>query len=151
MMFTKNQIALMGVVLMTALCGQVAVAKGQDVNGDGVVSKDELLQSREKNLDRRFDKLDTNHDGVLTQDELAGKRGIAKKADANGDGVITREEARAHMRQNADKYMAKRDTNHDGKLEADERPKRASRGIKSVKKQHRVKKVDMVNTTGNPM
>ena len=128
-----------GLVVLGLLAAQGVWAKGTDLNGDGVFSKDELLQARQKQLDKKFAKLDTNHDGQISMDELNGQRGgIAKKADVNKDGVITQAEARAHMNQSLDKYMQKKDVNADGKLDQNERkrlPKSATQSnSKSQKK-----------------
>jgi Ca2+-binding EF-hand superfamily protein len=108
---------------------QFASAKGStDINGDGLFSKDEIVQARQKQLDKKFTKLDTNQDGQITMDELNTKKrgvGIAKKADANKDGVITQAEARAYMSQSVDKYMQKKDLNGDGQLDQQERKRKA--------------------------
>ena len=111
-----------GLVVLGLLAAQGVWAKGTDLNGDGVFSKDELLQARQNQLDKKFAKLDTNHDGQISMDELNGQRGgIAKKADVNKDGVITKAEAQAYMNQSLDKYMQKKDVNADGKLDQNER------------------------------
>ena len=121
---------VLGVGIVVALLGmQSASAKGStDINGDGLFSKDEIVQARQKQLDKKFTKLDTNQDGQITMDELNTKKrgvGIAKKADANKDGVITQAEARAHMSQSVDKYMQKKDLNGDGQLDQQERKRKA--------------------------
>ena len=121
---------VLGVGIVVALLGmQSASAKGStDINGDGLFSKDEIVQARQKQLDKKFTKLDTNQDGQITMDELNTKKrgvGIAKKADVNKDGVITQAEARAHMSQSVDKYMQKKDLNGDGQLDQQERKRKA--------------------------
>ena len=121
---------VLGVGIVVALLGiQSASAKGStDMNGDGLFSKDEIVQARQKQLDKKFTKLDANQDGQITMDELNTKKrgvGIAKKADANKDGVITQAEARAHMSQSVDKYMQKKDQNGDGQLDQQERKRKA--------------------------
>ena len=121
---------VLGVGIVVALLGiQSASAKGStDMNGDGLFSKDEIVQARQKQLDKKFTKLDANQDGQITMDELNTKKrgvGIAKKADANKDGVITQAEARAHMSQSVDKYMQKKDLNGDGQLDQQERKRKA--------------------------
>ncbi len=122
-----------GLLLLGLLAAQGVWAKGTDVNGDGVFSKDELLQARQKQLDKKFTKLDTNQDGVISMDELKGQRGgVAKKADVNKDGVITQAEARAHMSQSLDRYMQKKDANSDGVLDQNER-KRQSKSAAAKK------------------
>ena len=125
-----------GLVVLGMLAAQGAWAKGTDLNGDGVFSKDELLQARQKQLDKKFVKLDANQDGQITMDELKGKRGgVAKKADVNKDGVITQAEAKAHMVQNLDKYMQKKDANNDGALDQNERKRQPKSGKKTTKTQ----------------
>ena len=121
---------VLGVGIVVALLGmQSASAKGStDINGDGLFSKDEIVQARQKQLDKKFTKLDTNQDGQITMDELNTKKrgvGIAKKADVNKDGVITQAEARAHMSQSVDKYMQQKDLNGDGQLDQQERKRKA--------------------------
>lgn len=118
------------------LLSHAVVAKGTDVNGDGIFSKDEVLQARQKQLDKKFVKLDQNQDGQITLNEMDGKRGgLAKKADVNKDGVITTAEAREHMNNNVDKYFAKKDANSDGVLDEKERKhKNASGKAKKAKK-----------------
>ena len=123
-----------GLVVLGMLAAQGAWAKGTDLNGDGVFSKGELLQARQKQLDKKFVKLDANQDGQITMDELKGKRGgVAKKADVNKDGVITQAEAKAHMVQNLDKYMQKKDANNDGALDQNERKRQPKSGKKTAK------------------
>ena len=73
--------------------------------------------------------------GQLTMDELKGKRGgVAKRADINKDGVITKEEARAHLSDNVDKYMQKKDLNGDGFVDKDERKRKVKSNSNSNKK-----------------
>ena len=122
------------------LLSHSVMAKGTDVNGDGVFSKDEVLQARQKQLDKKFVKFDQNQDGQITMNELEGKRGgLAKKADVNKDGVITTAEAREHMNKNVDKYFSKKDTNSDGVLDQQER-KRVKKAADAVKKPKKAKK-----------
>ena len=134
-----------GLVVLGLLAAQGVWAKGTDLNGDGVFSKDELLQARQKQLDKKFVKLDANQDGQITMDELKGKRGgVAKKADVNKDGVITQAEARAHMNQSLDKYMQKKDVNADGVLDQNERKRKPKSATQSNSKSQ--KKLNSTNT-----
>jgi Ca2+-binding EF-hand superfamily protein len=91
-----------------------------DANGDGVVTKDELLSDITKKMEsgmmspmggmqplsaddmasQIIDDLDTNGDGVLSADEIskAGKQAQnILGADANGDGVVTKDELSADI------------------------------------------------------
>jgi len=113
--------------------GQARQHPKLDANGDGVIDRAEAAKS--PRFAEMFDKLDANHDGKISADERPQRHGDRggrggpggqasgmAKLDANGDGVIDRAEAAKAPRlsQNFDKL----DTNHDGKLSADERPQR---------------------------
>jgi Ca2+-binding EF-hand superfamily protein len=77
-----------------------ALMMSADADGDGKVSRDELIASR----DQMFAKLDRNSDGVLdeadrrkTRPRIASMQTarideIKKDFDANGDGAVTKEE-----------------------------------------------------------
>ncbi|GLS39273.1 hypothetical protein GCM10010869_48700 [Mesorhizobium tianshanense] len=97
-----------------------------DVNGDGAISKDEMLAARE----RLFTKLDRNGDGVIDEKEIEGARdAIMDRADAaqarlgtrwrrmdgNGDGKVSEDEFRNRM-----PLFDLADRNGDGALSADE-------------------------------
>jgi Ca2+-binding EF-hand superfamily protein len=98
------------------------VLEALDVDHDGMLSSAEI-----KAAPQSLRKLDLNHDGQLTPDEIvprletAGAKpdDLVKQLmllDKNGDGVLTQDELPARMA-----GMFKRgDTNHDGKLTADE-------------------------------
>ena len=87
----------------------------------------------------RFDRMDTNHNGVLDATEIAAMQDLMRarmagrggaegpgmghghggmRADANGDGRISREEFLAQAGARFDRM----DTNHNGFIDADERP-----------------------------
>ena len=92
-----------------------------DVNGDGAVSKKEMLDEAEK----AFGLYDQDNDGELAPSELKG-RGIAKSTmggfiklhaeelDTNNDGTITQKE----MLDETAKLFDKSDKNRDGKVDA---------------------------------
>ncbi len=72
---TIASLAILGTVLIAspAVMAERGGEKGKppsfeeiDINGDGVISKDEAKGP----LERDFDKLDANGDGVLSMDEL---------------------------------------------------------------------------------
>jgi Ca2+-binding EF-hand superfamily protein len=97
-----------------------------DTNGDGAISKDEMLAARE----RMFTKLDRNGDGAIDEKEIEGARdAIMDRADAaqarlgnrwrrmdtNGDGKVSEDEFRNRM-----PLFDLADRNGDGTLSADE-------------------------------
>lgn len=118
-----------------------------DTNGDGFVSKDEFAAGRTS----MFSKLDANGDGVIDQAEIdkareawhqrANKpaqtegntqtqaqnkehRGFMARLDTNNDGKITAAEFAAA----GDQMFAKLDKNADGKIAKDEVPQHRKHG-----------------------
>lgn len=97
------------------------VLQALDLNGDGVLSPDEIQGASASLL-----KLDRNGDGQLTQDELMPQAADPKLTDdmaqrlmamdRNGDGVLTPDEVPTRMQP----MFQRGDTNHDGKLTRDE-------------------------------
>lgn len=100
--------------------GWEGFAERHDVNGDGLVTREELVQT----LDL-FDHLDTDGDGTLSEADFDARHTAmafgftARRADENGDDQVTAGEW--------DAWFAARDTNGDGVLTADDRPERAER------------------------
>lgn len=92
-----------------------------DMNGDGAVTKKEMLDEAEK----AFGLYDQDSDSKLASSELKGK-GMAKTAmggfiklhagelDSNGDGTITKQE----MLEETGRLFDKSDKNKDGKVDA---------------------------------
>lgn len=115
-----------------ALAGDAGDMPGQrilqriDTNGDGAISKDEIMAARE----RIFKRLDRNGDGVIDEKEIETARqaiedraGAAearlgtrwRRMDRNGDGKVTEDEFQAST-----PLFDLADRNGDGKLSADE-------------------------------
>jgi hypothetical protein len=98
-------------------------AKELDTDGDGIVSREEMIAEVEK----AFAGYDRNQDDKLTADEYGGPGGVrsamggfvkqhARELDADIDGVITREE----LQSVALRMFDKADPNRDGKLAPNE-------------------------------
>jgi hypothetical protein len=94
-----------------------------DSDGDGVVTRDEAAAD----ADRRFAAMDTNHDGKLTRDERRAWREQrrAPMPRDGGDGARggrrDHDQTQAEFRDRALKRFDRIDTNHDGRIDANER------------------------------
>lgn len=100
-----------------------------DADGDGVVTRDEAAAD----ADRRFAAMDTNHDGKLTRDERRAWREQRRapppprdgRGDGDGDGARRHrrdaDQTQAEFRDRALKRFDRIDTNHDGRIDANER------------------------------
>lgn len=88
-------------------------AERHDVNGDGQVTEEELIQTMDA-----FDRLDANGDGVVTEADFQAHHAamvfafIAHRADADDDGDLTAAEL--------DAWFTERDGNRDGRLDAED-------------------------------
>jgi hypothetical protein len=95
--------------------GWEGFAEQHDVNGDGQVTREELVQT----LDL-FDHLDSDGDGALSEADFDARHTAmafgftARRADDNGDDQVTAAEW--------DAWFAERDANGDGMLTEDEVP-----------------------------
>ena len=116
-------------VLAALAAGQAHAGNGKrpkfDLNGDGVVTTDEVAQHRAQ----MFAKSDLDGDGFVTREEIeqikakmreqrtaASKGKYFNKVDADGDGKISAAESQAQ----AQKMAAKLDSNGDGEISRDE-------------------------------
>lgn len=96
-----------------------------DGDGDGVVTRDEAAAD----ADRRFAAMDTNHDGKLTRDERRAwreqRRAPPPPRSGDGDGARRgrrdADQTQAEFRDRALKRFDRIDTNHDGRIDANER------------------------------
>jgi hypothetical protein len=100
--------------------GWEGFAERHDVNGDGQVTREELLQTMDM-----FDHLDSDGDGALSEADFDARHTAmafgftARRADENGDDQVTAGEW--------DAWFAERDTDGDGVLSEDDRPERGER------------------------
>lgn len=94
-----------------------------DADGDGLVTRDEAAAD----ADRRFAAMDTNHDGKLTRDERRAWREQRRAPPPPHDGDNARrgrrdaDQTQAEFRDRALKRFDRIDTNHDGRIDANER------------------------------
>lgn len=95
-----------------------------DANGDGLITKDEIVAQAAA----RFATVDTNGDGNLSAEELAAVSERAKedriakmieRRDENGDGVLSQAEM-APNEDRADRMFERLDSNGDGAISAEE-------------------------------
>ena len=114
-----------------------------DTNHDGKLTADEIRAMAQHNgratgarvvpgkagmnmrLDPLLNALDANHDGVISAEEIAAATTELMALDVNGDGIVEQQEMRVRQQtpaERADHLMEEWDTNHDGKLTADEVP-----------------------------
>lgn len=86
--------------------------KEQDLNGDGVVTKEEFKAGREK----QFATIDANHDGVLSHDEYVGEftARLTKRLAASTDTPEKKEEERMRQLRQADVRFGVLDTDKSG-------------------------------------
>lgn len=118
-----------------------------DANSDGVLTRAEFDAGREAT----FARLDADRNGQLSREEMRaersergdrghrGRRGGHRggpgleRADANNDGNITRDEFLARPLEMFNRI----DANHDGVIQASERPQRAERGERGERRAER--------------
>lgn len=143
----KLLMAAAGVAVLAAGAAGIALAQGEprgergergffgaDSNNDGVLTRAEFDAGQQA----LFARLDANNDGQLTREEGRAQRAMQHggrrghrggpgfelaRADANNDGNITRDEFLARPIEMFDRL----DTNHDGVIQASERPQRPQR------------------------
>ena len=109
-------------VAQTQVSGMEYLFDRADLNGDGVISRDEFLQVRAD----AFADFDTDHSGSLSQAELSAalnsdraKRFVAlafSKIDTNGDGKVSHSE----WNNNPPRIFDRADSNGDNNLTSDE-------------------------------
>ncbi len=92
-----------------------------DANGDGKVTKAEIMP----HLTKKFDRVDVNKDGKVTKAEVGehvSKRierrvgHVFSQFDANDDGIMTKPELQSQV----DKQFARLDTDKDGEVSRQE-------------------------------
>jgi hypothetical protein len=86
--------------------------KEQDLNGDGVVTKEEFKTGREK----QFARIDANHDGVLSHDEYVGefKARLEARLAVSTDTPEKKEEERVRQMRQAEVRFGVLDSDKSG-------------------------------------
>ena len=71
-----KKLMLFSVFLATTAALPAHAGKNADLNGDGAVTREELMQRNNDALDvdEKMAKLDTNHDGIISSDEFNGRK-----------------------------------------------------------------------------
>ncbi|MBO9707835.1 MAG: hypothetical protein J7521_06465 [Caulobacter sp.] len=115
----KIKIAFLAAVLTAAAAPAFAAShardtfiKEQDLNGDGVVTKEEFKAGREK----QFARIDANHDGVLSHDEYVGefKGRLEARLAASTDTPEKKEEERMRQMRQAEVRFGVLDSDKSG-------------------------------------
>ncbi len=111
-----------------------------DTNGDGVISAEEIVQSREARRATAIQQYDTNGDGELSRQERkalkeARRAAMVLQFDADGDGELSRTERKAAKEARRAAIEIQLDVNGDGTVSDAERA-----GYEEAKKDHRGKK-----------
>lgn len=142
---SKKVIGKYSVALILTLSAGAAFAFGKgniqlsDVNGDGVISAEEIREARQAARTNMIVQFDTNGDGELSrQERRAAKetfRALAVESyDANGDGELSRSERKTAKQARKDAIMLQLDVNGDGEVSDAEKA-----GWKEVRKERRGK------------
>ncbi|MBB74752.1 MAG: hypothetical protein CMJ75_09585 [Planctomycetaceae bacterium] len=90
--------------------------KENDADGDGKISKDEAPE----NIKRFFDRMDKNKDGFIEESEVGGRRGGSRGSGGSAGGGSAGGGGRPDMPANGKAYIAKYDTDSDGKVSKEE-------------------------------
>ena len=144
MTLTKNainsaaSIALVGIISTTAWA--FTPPTFTDTNGDGVISAEEITQSREARRAVAIQQYDTNGDGELSRTERktwkeARHAEMVSQFDSDGDGELSRTEKRAAKEARRAAIELQLDVNGDGTVSDAERA-----GYDEAKEDHRGKK-----------
>jgi hypothetical protein len=133
------RISLLAAAVVLPATAQAAPQKSAPAQGSTPqsVTRADFL----KDVDTRFNAIDTNHDGVITKEEIAAAQTKAlqqaqaaedqrmdaefKKLDTNKDGQLSFAEFKAaapalRVGESADQMLANLDANHDGKVSKQE-------------------------------
>ncbi|MFT4727428.1 MAG: hypothetical protein ACI9UN_001923 [Granulosicoccus sp.] len=105
----------------TLFAGTVAAIDVVDLNGDGVVTTDEVSAARDAARAERVELFDTDNDGELSDDEREAARDARREAaveefDANEDGELSREERQDARQSRRADFQASFDLDGDSEL-----------------------------------
>lgn len=126
---------------MSKHLGGGMMMRHMDANGDGKITKTEIMPR----LTKRFDHVDANNDGQVTQNEVGEhiRKRVQRRVghmferfDGNKDGIMTK----AELESQVDKHFARLDTDKNGEVSREE-----MRAFRSAMRDHMRKFFDQEN------
>jgi len=114
-------LATTGLICAVAVSANAGPRGGADTNGDGNVTRAEMMAS----VSKKFAKMDVNKDGKLNKADRKARRDARfAKMDSNNDGGLSPAELKAAKVKRAQERFARMDTDGNGLLSKEEMRKK---------------------------